>query len=127
MKEPQFPQRWHKQGFTLVELMVCIGIVSILMGLLLPAVQRIRSTASRLQCVNRLRQIGLALHNYHDLHAALPAGTDGSRFLSGVEPTYRAWPVAILPQIEQSTVFRDAESELLTREKLFIKHSHFQT
>ena len=60
MKEPQFPQRWHKQGFTLVELMVCIGIVSILMGLLLPAVQRIRSTASRLQCVNRLRQIGLA-------------------------------------------------------------------
>lgn len=126
MRERQIPKTAQKAGFTLLELMVSIGLISILLALLLPAVQRVRGTANRVQCLNRIRQIGFALHNYHDVYSSIPAGTDGSRYLSGFEPTYRAWPVAILPQIEQSTAFQDAESEFKTREKLFFKHSQFQ-
>lgn len=91
-------------GFTLVELLVVIAIIGILIALLLPAVQAAREAARRSQCVNKLKQIGLALHNYHDVHKSFPPravygnGTSGS---VPQEPYHYTWIAMILPFMEQ--------------------------
>jgi prepilin-type N-terminal cleavage/methylation domain-containing protein len=94
----------RKPGFTLIELLVSISILSILIALLLPAVQSAREAARRSDCQSRLKQWGLALHNYHDLHGILPPGSVsvGPAFapLSGW-----GWQALALPQIEQSTLY----------------------
>jgi prepilin-type N-terminal cleavage/methylation domain-containing protein/prepilin-type processing-associated H-X9-DG protein len=87
----------HRRGFTLIELLVVIAIIAVLIALLLPAVQSAREAARRAQCVNNLKQIGIAMHNYHDANGTLPPGIKGC--------CYGSWQVFILPQIEQQALF----------------------
>ncbi|MGL4943392.1 MAG: DUF1559 domain-containing protein [Thermoguttaceae bacterium] len=89
-------KRRVQHGFTLVELLVVIAIIGVLIGLLLPAVQAAREAARRMQCQNNLKQIGIALHNYHDIAQSLPSGWNNIGF---------CWNGAILPYIERQNIF----------------------
>lgn len=98
--------RSRAAGFTLVELLLVVAIIGTLVSLLLPAVQAAREAARRSHCQNNLRQIGLALHTFHDAHAAFPIGCIEKR--TAKRPTARqlAWSAALLPQLEQQTLWR---------------------
>jgi len=89
-------------GFTLIELLVVIAIIGVLIALLLPAVQQAREAARRNQCVNNLKQIGLAIHNYIDAYKAFPPNSSGYNAGIGLTNT---WMAHILPYIEQGTMF----------------------
>ena len=92
-------------GFTLVELLVVIAIIGILIALLLPAVQAAREAARRTQCINNLRQMGIGLHLYHDVHAAFPPGGVEWRPSGNTTNKQLAWSAFLLPYIEQRLLY----------------------
>ncbi|WP_010587533.1 DUF1559 domain-containing protein [Schlesneria paludicola] len=98
--------RCRCRGFTLIELLVVIAIIAVLIALLLPAVQQAREAARRTQCKNNLKQIGLALHNYHDVYQVFPMGfTDTVMGNSETIGDGWAWSVFLLPQLDQGSLY----------------------
>lgn len=105
------PARSEKRrGFTLIELLVVIAMVAVIMGMLIPAVQRVREAAERAQCSNNLKQIGLALHNYSDTFRFLPPGTEDPS--PGAGPTRANWAIRLLPFLELKSLADQYQNDL---------------
>jgi prepilin-type N-terminal cleavage/methylation domain-containing protein len=107
------PRNRPARGFTLIELLVVIAIIAILIGLLLPAVQKVRSAAARASTLNNLKQLTLACHTYHDARAALP--WPGTTTALSATADSGPWAFQILPYVEQQAVFTGITSDVTTR------------
>jgi prepilin-type N-terminal cleavage/methylation domain-containing protein len=101
--------RDHRPGFTLIELLVVIAIIGVLVALLLPAVQAAREAARRASCVNNMKQMGIALHNYHDSRGVLPSGYV---YKLGYSTGGFGWAAMILPHMEQTPLFNAINFDL---------------
>src|SRR5262245_49019175 len=102
---PQLLKLQKRRGFTLIELLVVIAIIAVLIGLLLPAVQKVREAANRTKCLNNLKQIGLALHNYHDATGKFPTGARLSVDVGGIPTGGTNLWVELLPYFEQDNLY----------------------
>lgn len=115
-------QLLKRNGMTLVELLVVIGIIAMLLALLFPAVQRVRDAAHRAHCSNNLRQMGVALHAYHQAHHSLPPGVTSER---PAEPFPRlSWLGCILPYIEQGPLWQQTEDAYRKERDPFVNPPH---
>jgi prepilin-type N-terminal cleavage/methylation domain-containing protein/prepilin-type processing-associated H-X9-DG protein len=111
---------WLARGFTLIELLVVIAIIAVLIGLLLPAVQKVREAANRIKCANNLHQLSLACHSYHDANGVLPPGSMLNPDWGGDRSTWSgqggwtydqgSWMVYALPYIEQDNLYRQVSA-----------------
>jgi prepilin-type N-terminal cleavage/methylation domain-containing protein/prepilin-type processing-associated H-X9-DG protein len=114
MLSPTLP-RHNRGGFTLIELLVVIAIIAVLIGLLLPAVQKVRDAASRSSCQNNLKQIGLACHMYNDSNRSYPPGWLTSQPSGAVAPSPGwSWSLLILPYIEQGNLYSSINPDVTT-------------
>src|SRR5690349_8961717 len=98
-----------RRGFTLIELLVVIAIIAVLIGLLLPAVQKVREAAARTKCANNLKQLGLGMHNYHDVYNGFPSAGWGWFWVGDPIRSGRGqpggWVYSILPFVEQGPLY----------------------
>jgi prepilin-type processing-associated H-X9-DG protein len=116
-------RRPNRSGaFTLIELLVVIGIVSALMGLLLPAVQRARAAAARVKCENNLKQIGLAFQMYPDVFGWLPPGHRSMKRDQAMP--WSGWPLSLLPYLEQTALFANAQAAYRLSRNPFLNPPH---
>jgi prepilin-type N-terminal cleavage/methylation domain-containing protein/prepilin-type processing-associated H-X9-DG protein len=101
------PSRRPRSGFTLIELLVVIAIIAILIGLLLPAVQKVRESAARSQCSNNLHQLAVAVHTYHDTNNFFPCSATPGYNFNATSPGCWSWLARILPNIEQAPLYKN--------------------
>src|SRR5262245_60812506 len=114
---PRSAGQRRRFGFTLIELLVVIAIIAILIGLLLPAVQKVREAAARMSCQNNLKQIGIAVHNYHGANQHFPPNplwtyTDPPNPRFTLDHKSWSWMYFILPYMEQDNLYRQVDPDV---------------
>ena len=108
-----------RPGFTLIELLVVIAIIAVLIGLLLPAIQKVREAANRASCTNNLKQLGTALHNYHSALNQFPPGSAGDGGTAAAPRPAFGWAVLLLPYVEQQPLYDRLNPDARTLQQAF--------